>query len=53
MPKSQSALAHEIAEAHWAWLETMLRKVYVDAFVHGYRHGANARRKQQARTPDS
>jgi hypothetical protein len=28
-----------LAEAHWAWLETLLHKVYVDAMIHGIKHG--------------
>jgi len=31
--------AKKLAEAHWAWLESTLGKVYKDAFVHGYGHG--------------
>ena len=31
--------AKAMADAHWAWLESHLRKVYVDAFVHGIKHG--------------
>jgi hypothetical protein len=29
----------KLADEHWAWLESLLRKVYTDAFVHGYKHG--------------
>ena len=29
----------ELAEEHWKWLETLLHKVYVDSFIHGYKHG--------------
>jgi len=29
----------ELAEEHWKWLETLLHKIYVDAFIHGYKHG--------------
>jgi len=29
----------KIAEEHWEWLEKWLRIVYVDAFIHGYKHG--------------
>ena len=28
-----------IANEHWAWLQTLLEKVYKDAFAHGYKHG--------------
>ena len=31
--------AKELAEAHWKWLESLLHKVYVDAMVHGIKHG--------------
>lgn len=31
--------ATKIAETHWKWLESTLRKIYVDAFVHGIKHG--------------
>ncbi len=33
------AEAKALAEEHWAWLESLLHKVYVDAMVHGYKHG--------------
>ena len=29
----------ELAEAHWAWLVTWLKIIYVDSFIHGYKHG--------------
>ncbi len=31
--------ARKLAEKHWEWLESLLRKVYVDAMVHGIKHG--------------
>jgi len=31
--------ARELAEKHWEWLETLLHKIYVDAFIHGIKHG--------------
>jgi len=31
--------AKRLAEEHWAWLETLLHKVYVDALTHGIKHG--------------
>lgn len=34
--KEKSAL--ELATEHWNWLETLLRKIYIDAFTHGYKH---------------
>ena len=32
--------AKELAEQHWAWVEKWFHMVYVDAFIHGYGHGA-------------
>jgi hypothetical protein len=32
--------AKQLAEAHWKWLESLLHKIYVDAMVHGIKHGA-------------
>ena len=32
------------AEAHWKWLETWLHLVYVDAMLHGYKHGVESRK---------
>lgn len=34
-----------LAEEHWTWLETLLRKVFVDAFIHGYKHGKQSKSK--------
>jgi len=31
--------ATNMAETHWKWLESTLHKIYVDAFVHGIKHG--------------
>jgi len=31
--------AKKLAEEHWKWLESWLHIVYVDAFIHGYKHG--------------
>lgn len=31
--------ARKKAEEHWVWLETVLHKIFVDAFIHGYKHG--------------
>ena len=33
------AFAIALADAHWEWLESLLRKVYCDAFTHGFKHG--------------
>ena len=31
--------ARQLAEEHWKWVESLLHKIYVDAFVHGITHG--------------
>jgi len=31
--------AKKLAESHWEWLESLLHKIYVDAMVHGIKHG--------------
>lgn len=31
--------ARKLAEEHWKWLEVLLHKVYVDAMIHGIKHG--------------
>ena len=28
-----------LANQHWDWLESLLRKIYIDSFRHGYKHG--------------
>jgi len=28
-----------LAEDHWNWLEGVCRIMYIDAFIHGYKHG--------------
>jgi len=39
--------ARELAEQHWKWVETWLHIVYVDAFVHGYKHGVEDTRGER------
>ena len=31
----------ELAEDHWKYVESICHKMYVDAFVHGFKHGHN------------
>lgn len=31
--------AKELAEAHWEFIEKWLHMVYVDAMIHGIKHG--------------
>jgi hypothetical protein len=35
----------ELAEAHWKFLARWMKMVYIDAFIHGYKHGKEARKK--------
>lgn len=30
---------YSLAEEHWEWLQSLLEKIYTDAFIHGYKHG--------------
>ena len=39
--------ARKLAEAHWVWLETLLHKVYVDAMLHGIKHGQEEVRERR------
>ncbi len=52
MTKSKKTIM-EIAEEHWTWIDGVLyqqrlieRKLYIDAFVHGYKHGEEARKRE-------
>ena len=43
---SKKKTALELAQEHWSWLQSILdkqreieRKLFIDAFVHGYKHG--------------
>lgn len=29
----------ELAEEHWKYVESICYKMYVDAFIHGFKHG--------------
>jgi hypothetical protein len=35
-----------LANEHWAWLAPLLEKFYKDAFVHGFKHGAEYATKE-------
>jgi len=37
--------ARKLAEEHWRFLERWLRLVYVDAFVHGYKHAKQGEKR--------
>ena len=45
--EASSKEAQELAETHWKWLEALLHKVYVDAMIHGFGHGAEQQRKEK------
>ena len=34
--------ARKLAEDHWEWLETHFHILFVDAFMHGYKHAREA-----------
>lgn len=38
----------EKATEHWEFLERWLRIVFIDAFVHGYKHGKDKEVKDEA-----
>lgn len=31
--------AKKLAEEHWEYVGSICRKMYIDAFIHGYKHG--------------
>ena len=35
-----------LAEEHWEWLEGYLHKIFVDGFIHGYKHGQDDKEKE-------
>lgn len=39
MSAEQMEEAKKLAEVHWEFLERWLHMVYVDAMIHGYKHG--------------
>ena len=39
----QELHATQLANEHWERLQTLLGKVYKDAFIHGYKHGKEGR----------
>lgn len=36
---AEAIASQELADEHWSWLGSLLEKVYIDAFTHGYKHG--------------
>ena len=39
--------AGEKAMVHWLWLQDLLGHIFKDAFVHGYKHGYEARMREE------
>jgi len=39
MKRKKMERAKLLAEEHWEWINKWLHIVFVDAFVHGYKHG--------------
>ena len=39
--EDEDIYARELAEEHWKYVESICHKMYVDAFIHGYKHGVN------------
>ncbi len=40
-----------LANEHWTWLQTLLEKVYKDAFLHGYKHGTEDSQNESDESP--
>lgn len=38
MTDEERTKAEKLAEEHWEWFEIWLHKMFVDAFIHGYKH---------------
>jgi len=38
--------ARKLAEEHWRFLERWLHAIYVDAFVHGYKHAKQEEKRR-------
>jgi len=30
----------DLAEQHWQYVESICHKMYIDAFIHGFKHGS-------------
>ena len=37
----------ELVEEHWNWLQDLLKKVYIGAFIHGFKHGMQGKREMK------
>jgi len=45
--------AKEKAAIHWLWLQDLLGHIFTDAFVHGYKHGYEAREQEEKEESDA
>jgi len=36
----------ELAEAHWIFMEKWMHMIFVDAFIHGYKHANQEKRRE-------
>lgn len=43
---TEEEIAKELAEQHWKFLERWLHMIYVDSFVHGFKHGQEVRNEE-------
>ena len=53
MPTPRKKSPMELAEDHWAWIEALMEKrqaetkyMFLEGFVHGYKHGKEDRKKK-------
>ena len=37
----------KLAEGHWQYVESICHKMYVDAFIHGFKHGNTNKPKME------
>ena len=47
MKEPAGAQIKEKAEEHWKFLESWLHRIFVDAFLHGYKHGIEEEQDEQ------
>ena len=37
----------KLAEDHWEYVESICRKMYIDAFIHGVKHGLESEKRNK------
>lgn len=50
MKGNSNQKARKLAEEHWEWLESLLHKIFIDAFIHGYKHSQQEVKDEAVRT---